>query len=283
MSDGETVTSLDLAGMLAAVQAWLLTEGVKIVLAVGALILSFLLINAVVPWVAKSFQRRKKADKTVIKTVAYVAKIALKLSVVVILVGYLGLDTSGIAALITSFGVALGLAIQGAFSNFAGGLLLLITRPFGVDDYVEVCGESGTVTDIHIVYTLLQTPDHKVISLPNGSVANSTIVNYSKNPTRRVDVVIHVAPDTDVSQAREIALGAFARHPLICKEPPPAVYLGEQSVNGVQISARCWVRTEHYWTVYYETSEQIRKLFLENGIRPPYQRVSIGGQEGSEA
>lgn len=282
MSDQGAVTAPTLESVIATVQNWILTEGVKIVVAVGALILSFLIINAMVPWLAKSFEKRKKADKTVIKTVSYVAKIALKLAVVVILIGYLGLDTSGIAALITSFGVALGLAIQGAFSNFAGGLLLLITRPFGVDDYIEVCGESGTVTDIHIVYTLLQTPDNKVISLPNGSVANSTIVNYSKNSTRRVDIVLHVAPDTDLSRARAIATEVFARHPQVQPTPPPTVYLGEQGENGVQISARCWVRTEDYWTVYYDTKEQIRESFLDSGIRLPYQRVSVRDKEHFE-
>ena len=279
MTEGDTVAGQAMDRVWAVAGEWLLTEGLKVVFAFVILIFSFLVINLVVPWTAKSFAKRKKADKTIIKTVAYVAKIVLKLAVVVALVGYLGLDTSGVAALITSLGVAIGLAIQGAFSNFAGGLLLLITRPFGVDDYIEACGESGTVTDIRIVYTLLQTPDNKVISLPNGAVANSTIINYSKKHTRRVDLTLNLSADSDFTKARELSLSAFRQHPLVLKDPEPTAYLREQRENGVQMTARCWVKTEDYWTVYYDAMEQIHQAFFENGIKIPYQRVSLGENE----
>ena len=275
MTQEETAVGQMTDNVLGAVRDWLLTEGLRIVFAVVVLILSFMVINLVVPRVARSVEKRKKADKTIVKTVAYTAKIVLKLVVVVALVGYLGLDTSGVAALITSLGVAIGLAIQGAFSNFAGGLLLLITRPFGVDDYIDVCGVSGTVTDIHIVYTLLETPDNKVISLPNGSVANSNIVNYSKKHTRRVDLTLNIAADSDFFVAQRVVYEIFDRHNLVLKTPEPSVRLREQREDGVQVTARCWVRTEDYWTVYYDVMERIHTAFAEQGIRMPYHRVSL--------
>ena len=165
---------------------WAATEGVKIVIAFAILFISFVIINCIIKSLRKILTK-KNVDKTITKTLCYILNIVLKTLIIVALLGYLGLDTSGIAALIATIGVGVGLALQGSLSNVAGGILIILLRPFRVDDFIEAQGQSGTVEDIHLIYTYIRTPDNKVVALPNGNLANNVIVNYSKKDTRRVD------------------------------------------------------------------------------------------------
>ena len=176
---------------LQALQTWLTTEGIKLLVAVLLLIVSFKLIN----WLAKRVElasekklNDRRLDKTVCRTLAYVTKIGLKILVCVCLVGYLGVDTSGLTALIASLGVSIGLAINGTLSNLAGGVLLLVTRPFRDDDYIAACGYEGTVEDIFICNTKIRTIDNKVVYIPNGKLSTSEVVNFTEKDTRRVDL-----------------------------------------------------------------------------------------------
>ena len=183
---------MDWETLWSTVSGWITQTGIKLVVAVLVMAVSFALINRLGKRIAEKHTSRivgRKQDKTLARAIATAVRIGLKLLVVICLIGYLGLDTSGITAVIASLGVSVGLAVNGTLSNLAGGVLLVITRPFSDDDYIEACGYSGTVEDIKLCSTKLRTVDNKVVYLPNGKLSTSEIVNYSEKPLRRVDIV----------------------------------------------------------------------------------------------
>ena len=183
---------MDWKAILNSIVDWVTHTGIRIIIALIVLLISFKIIKVVCRKIEKVGEK-KNADKTVMKTAAYAIGIALRVVVLVCLIGFLGIDTSAITALIASFGVCIGLAVNGALSNLAGGVLILLTRPFRVDDFIEAQGVSGTVSDIHITSTKIVTVDNKVVYVPNGSLANGNIINYSEKETRRVDLDFSVA------------------------------------------------------------------------------------------
>jgi small conductance mechanosensitive channel len=183
--------------------------------------------------------------------------------------------TSSIAALITSLGVGVGLAVQGALSNFAGGILIIFTRPFKIDDYIEACGVGGTVEDINLIHTILRTPDNKVITLPNGTLANENIVNYSVKDTRRVDLVFSISYEADFAQAQRLLLSTVAGHELVLADPAPFVRMKEHGDSAIKIAARVWVKSEDYWTVYFDLTERVKAVFDENDIVIPFNQLDV--------
>ncbi len=249
----------------ASVKGWilggtLLNTLVKILIALIIWFISFRIINAVARKIEKK-NATKNVDKTLSKTLVYVLRIVLKSVVIIMLIGFLGIDTSALTALVASFGVCVGLAVNGAVSNLAGGVLILVTRPFRVDDFIEAQGYSGTVIDIHITNTKLLTPDNKVIYVPNGALANGSIVNYSENDTRRVDLVFSIAYDADFAKAQKILLDLCEAHELVLKDMAPFVRMGEQAESAIHINTRVWVKKEDYWTVYADLMEAAKKAF----------------------
>jgi len=167
---------------------WATTTGVRLIIALVVCFVAFKIINFVAKKFSKKLEAKEKLDKTLTKTLIYAGKIVLKILVVICLIGYLGIQTTSISALIASVGVAAGLAVNGTLSNLAGGIMLLITRPFKVDDYIVAQGEEGIVEDIRITYTKIKTLDNRTVYLPNSALSAGTIVNYSEKDLRRVDL-----------------------------------------------------------------------------------------------
>lgn len=244
---------------------WATTTGIKIIIALILLLVSFKLVNFFAKRIGKICEK-KQVDKTITKVLLYVSKIVLKCVIVIALIGYLGIDTSAITALIASFGVCIGLAVNGTVSNLAGGVLILVTRPFKVDDYIEAQGVSGTVVDIHITHTKLNTPDNKVIYLPNGALSNGNITNYSEKDTRRVDLEFTFDCATDIEKAKSLVCDVFAANELVLKDPAPFVKVGGKGDAGLKLTARAWVKSEDYWTVYFDAFEAVKMTFDANGI-----------------
>ena len=260
------------------IQNWLTTTGVKILVSIALILLSFAIINKI----AKSIERKGKkleddgkVDKTLYRTLSYVAKIVLKILVVVVVIGYLGLDTSGISALIASLGVGVGLAVNGTLSNFAGGVLLLITRPFKVDDYIEACGYSGTVEDIFICNTKIITPDNKTVYLPNGKLSTTEIVNYSEKETRRVDLTFSISYKDDFEKAQKLIFQAAEGEDLILKNPAGTVRMLSHGESAIVIAAKFWCKNADYWTVYFNMTEAVKKAFDENGVEIPFNQLDV--------
>lgn len=265
---------MSLSAILDTLVAWALSTGVKLLVSAIVLLVSFKLIN----WLGKKILadgEKKNADKTVLKTFVYVGKIAAKCLVGVCLVGYLGIDTSGITALIASLGVCVGLAVNGALSNLAGGVLILLTRPFKVDDFIEAQGISGTVADIHITYTNVVTVDNKVVHIPNGALSSGTIINYSEKDTRRVDFEFSISYATDFEKAKKVVMTILEAHELVLADPEPFVRIGAHGASALQIKARAWAKNEDYWTVYFDVIESVKLAFDKTGIEIPYNQLDV--------
>ena len=272
-----TTETINWSAVLDTVLSWCLDTGIKILISLLILFVSFRVINAIAKRIEKKSKNNEKLDKTLVKTLTYVGKIAAKIIVAICLVGYLGIDTSGLTALVTSLGVCAGLAVNGALSNLAGGVLIIFTRPFKVDDYVEVEGSSiaGTVEEIRIVSTKLRTPDNKVIYVPNGTLSNYNIINYSEKPTRRVDFDFGIAYESDFEKARELIYNLLASHELTLDDPAPVVRMSGHGDSAVNITARVWVNSEDYWTVKWDILEASKLMFDKNNIEIPYNKIDV--------
>ena len=264
-----------LQGFLQNLVTWGANVGVKIVIALVLLFVSFKLIN----WIGKRILKRgeeKDADKTILRTAVYVLKIVAKVIVGVCLVGYLGIDTSGITALIASLGVCVGLAVNGALSNLAGGVLIILSRPFRVDDFIEAQGVSGTVEAIHLTHTVIVTPDNKVVHVPNGALSSGNVINYSTKDVRRVDFDFSIAYSSDFDAAKEIVLGILSADARVLSEPAaPFVKMGAHGASEIVVKARVWAKSGDYWGIYFDTLEAVKKAFDEKGIEIPYQQLDV--------
>ncbi len=253
---------------------WITNTGVKIVIALVVMFITFKIINVIAKKIITKGEK-KHADKTIFRTLAHVLKIGLKIVVIICLIGYLGIDTSGLTALVASLGVCVGLAVNGALSNLAGGVLIILTRPFKIDDYIEALGYSGTVTDIRITTTKLITPDNKVVYLPNGTLANAEIINYSEKDLRRVDFTFSIGYGDNFEKAKQIITDICVAHELVLKDPAPFVRVKEHGASSINITARAWVKNPDYWTVYFDVTEAVKTAFDKEGIEIPFNQIDV--------
>ena len=253
---------------------WATTAGIRLIIAFILLFISFKIIN----FIAKKIEattEKKHLDKTISKTVSYIFKLGMKCLVAVCLIGFVGIDTSGITALIASLGVCVGLAVNGALSNLAGGVLIIITRPFKVDDFIEAQGYSGTVEEIRMTATKVRTADNKVVYIPNGALSTGNIVNYSEKDTRRVDHTFSISYSNDFSKAKSIISEICEKHELILKDPAPTIRVSSHSSSSIDIVTRVWVNAGDYWTVHFDLLESVKTAFDEAGIEIPFNQLDV--------
>lgn len=247
----------------------------KVVIAVVILYVSFKLINTLMEKLQKKLEAKENFDQTLNKTLCYVAKIGLKILVGVCLVGYLGIETSGISAVIASLGVCAGLAVNGTLSNLAGGVMILVTRPISVGDYIEAQGYAGVVDEIKICYTKINTVDNKVIYLPNSGLSTGTIVNYSVSPNRRVDLEFSVAGN-DPTVVRNILLAIAAKEPLVLADPAPFARITDFGAgNGMKMTLRAWCKNADYWDAYFNLLDAAHDAFAANNIVVPFNQLDV--------
>lgn len=265
---------MDWNAILDTIVNWALNTGIRLIIALVILIVSFKIINAIGRKIEKSYQKGK-LDKTIAKVLAYIFKLGMKIVVAICLVGYVGIDTSGLAALVTSFGVCIGLAVNGAVSNLAGGVVIILTRPFKVDDFIEAQGYSGTVEDIHITCTRLRTGDNKIVYVPNGALSSGTIVNYSEKDTRRVDFTFSISYSNDFEKAKKIITDICSAHELVLKDQPIFVRVAEHGASSINIVTRVWVNSGDYWTVNFDILEAVKLAFDKEGIEIPFNQLDV--------
>lgn len=265
---------MDWKAILDTIVNWALNTGIKLIIAVILLFISFKIIN----WIGKKIEKspeKGKMDKTIAKVLAYIFKLGMKIVVAICLVGYVGIDTSGLAALVTSFGVCIGLAVNGAVSNLAGGVVIILTRPFRVDDFIEAQGHSGVVEDIHITCTRVRTGDNKVVYIPNGPLSSGTIVNYSEKATRRVDFTFSIGYGDDFEKAKKIITDICSAHELVLKDQPIFVRVAAHGASSIDLVTRVWVNSGDYWTVNFDIIEAVKTAFDKEGIEIPFNQLDV--------
>lgn len=259
------------------IQTIALDYGLKLLYAILILIVGFYVVRLIMRLIERAMDHSKnKVDPAVRTFTLSLVNIVLKILLIVAIIGVLGVPTTTFAAVIGSAGLAVGLALQGSLSNFAGGILILVLKPFAVGDYIEGAGHSGTVKSITIFYTYLTTIDNKTIMIPNGQLSNNSIINYTRNETRRVDIVFGVGYGSDIQQVKTVIREIVDRHEMIMKDPEPFVRMGKHNESSLDFTVRVWTRTEDYWVVYFDLMESVKEAFDANGIEIPYpHRVNI--------
>ncbi len=241
-------------------------------------LLVFIVGRLLIKWVIKILTKGKfaeKNDKTVVTVLSHFISVGLYIVLVITIVGILGVNTASIITVLASAGVAIGLALQGALSNIAGGIMIMVLRPFRVGDFVEIAGNSGTVTDVGIFYTVLTTGDNKVITLPNGSVMGDNIINYSTKDTRRVDIVFNVAYGTDVEKVKSILLDEATKHEMVLQDPAPFARLTNHAESSIDFTLRVWTENKNFWQVKFDLLEALNKRFAEEGIEIPFNQLDV--------
>lgn len=247
---------------------------IKVIIAIVILLIAFAIINKVCKVIYNRLEK-KHADATLSKVGTSTARIALKLLVVVCLVGFVGIETASISALIAALGVGFSMALQGTLSNFAGGVIIIVMRPFKLGDYIVTNGQEGTVEDIKLFYTTLVTPDNREISVPNGTLANNVIVNNSAKDTRRVDLVVQVAYGSDVDAVKQIISQVCLENQLVFKNPAPFIELAEMNESSLDFTVRSWCNRGDYWTVKFALIDNVKKALDANGIEIPFKQIDV--------
>lgn len=246
----------------------------KILLAIVILVVGIIVSKCIVKLIFK-LKLVKKLDDGVESFLKGFLKVILYIVVFMISAGTVGISMTSLVTLLASFGAAIALALQGGLGNLAGGIMILIFKPFKVEDYIEAEGCAGTVKAITIFYTVLTTPDNKTVSLPNGALTNSPITNYSTEDIRRVDFTFSVDYSSDIEKVKRILIENASAHELVLPDPAPFARLMTQNTSSLDFVLRVWVKKADYWTVKFDLTESTKKTFDENGIEIPFQQLDV--------
>lgn len=222
-----------------------------------------------------SMMERRKVDPTIQSFMMSLVNILLLILLVISVVSALGVNTTSFAALLASAGVAVGMALSGNLQNLAGGIVILLFRPFKVGDYIEAQGVGGTVSEIQIFHTILTTPDNKKLFLPNGALSSGNITNFSREALRRVELTVSIEYGEDVDKVRGVLQELLAADDRIQKDPAPFVALGALAGSSVNLTVRVWVNSPDYWDVFFQTNEAIYKEFNNRGINFPFPQLTV--------
>ncbi len=250
--------------------------GIRIVLAIVVFFIGVQIIKLLRRILKKSL-KRAKADVGVIQFLDSLTKAVLYVVLVFMIASGFGVDAAGIVALLGSAGVAIGLAIQGSLSNFAGGVLILLLKPFKVGDYIKEDngGNEGTVSEIQLFYTKLTTPDNRVIILPNGTLANTSMTNVTQADERRLDILVGIAYDSDIGKAKEALTGMLQEDDATLKEKEMIVFVDSLADSSIQLGIRCWVKKEDYWEAKWRLTENTKYTLDAAKIVIPFPQVDV--------
>lgn len=241
----------------------------NILMALAILIIGWFVIKLVVR-TAKTVMNKSGVDITLQKFLGNLVSWALKILLLITVAAKLGIETTSFAAILASAGLAVGLALQGSLSNFAGGVLIMIFKPFKIGDLIESDGHLGVVKEIEIFTTKLTGLTSREIIMPNGALSNGTIINYTSDGTRRVDLNIGVSYDADIKQTKDVLMNVLNSHPKVLKNPAPTVNVAELADSSVNFAVRPWSNTDDYWDVFFDITENVKLALDKAGIEIPY-------------
>ena len=247
---------------------------ISLLMALAILIIGRQLVKLILRLITVALEKSNVED-TVRIFVTNLLNTLLMILVFIAAINQLGIETTSIIAVLGAAGLAIGLALQGSLSNFAAGILIVIYRPYKVGDYIEAGNYAGTVKDIQIFSTVLKTPDNKIVVVPNGSIMNGSIVNYSDQDTRRIDLIVSCGYEDDIDKVRSVLEDILKKEKRVLKDPKPQIAVTELADSSVNFIFRPWVKRTAYLPVYYSLLEEVKKRFDKEGISIPYPQSDV--------
>ncbi len=248
----------------------------KIVGSIVIVIVGFLLAK-LLKRIVKRHLDRTNLDPSLINFIVTAVSICVKVVILLTALANLGVSITGLVAAFSAGAVAVALALKDSLSNIAAGIVMLISQPFSTGDFIDVdgCVSGGKVLKIDIIHTTLLTPDNRRIIIPNGQLVNKTVVDYSKEENRRIELKFGISYDSDVNQAKDIISKVITEHPLSIKDPAPFVRVSEHSDSAVIITMRVWCKAENFWSLHFDLLEKVREEFDKGGIKIPYNQLDV--------
>lgn len=252
----------------------LFKEVPKIIIALIVLWLGLKIVKLIVKALRRMMEKRN-VEVSLQSFLLSMTDIALKIMVVIAVMGMVGIQTTSFIAVLGAAGLAVGMALQGTLQNFAGGVIILLLKPFRVGDYIDSPGVQGTVKSIHIFNTIVETPDKKIVVAPNTDLATKTLVNYSRSENRRVDVKVGIAYGESVDNARAVLMELARNYPLVIENPEPAVVVTALADSAVSLELRVWVKNADYWTCFFYMNQAVYDKLNEVGIQIPFNQMDV--------
>lgn len=256
------------------VKQYLVPFGIKLVVALVVFILGRWLIKLVKKWMANGLMK-KHGDATLHSFLSNLVAVILNFILIIIIISILGVNTSSLVALLASAGLAIGMALSGTLQNFAGGVIIILFRPFKVGDFIAAQGQEGVVKEIQIFNTVILTTDNKVIHIPNGILATGVMTIFTKEETRRVDWLVSISYGDDYDKAKSALLRLCDEDPRILKDPAPFVEIGQLNSSSVDIRVRAWVKSTDYWPVFFSMNEKVYKTLPQEGLHFPFPQLDV--------
>lgn len=252
----------------------ILEYGPKLVIALLMVTIGFAVVNRVIRTFDKKLNRHK-VDQSLHSFIKSVSSFMLKAIIVIIAASVMNIPPATFIAILSAAGLAIGLALRDSLANFAGGILILIFRPFDVGDFIDLEGSMGTVKEIQLLYTVLNTSDNRRITIPNSQLTNGRIINFSKEKTRRLDLVFGVSYEDDIQKVKDVLTKIISEHPLILRDPEPLIRAMTYGDSSIDFTVKVWCKREDYWSIYYDLHEQVKDGFDEAGITIPYPQRDV--------
>ena len=256
------------------VRQYLVPFAIKLVIAIIVLIIGRWLIKIAKKWMANGIMSRK-GDPTLHKFLSNLISFILNFILIIFIISILGVNTSSLVALLASAGLAIGMALSGTLQNFAGGVVIMLFRPFKVGDFISAQGQEGVVKEIQIFNTIVLTMDNKVIHIPNGILSTGVMTVFTKEETRRVEWTVSISYGDDYDKAKAVLLKLCNEDPRILKNPAPFVEIALLNNSSVDIKMRVWVKSADYWPVFFSMNEKVYKSLPKEGLTFPFPQVDV--------
>jgi small conductance mechanosensitive channel len=252
----------------------LVTNGLNVVIAIIVLVVGLWIIKRIVKIMGRLMEKQK-VNVSLHGFLSSMTGILLKVMLLISIAGMVGIETTSFIAILGAAGLAVGLALQGTLANFAGGVMILLFKPFEVGDLIETQGHLGSVKEIHIFVTILLTPENKTVIIPNSAVSNGDIVNYTTEGLIRVDMVFGISYESNIKDAKDVLMGIIENHPKVLKDPAPFVGVKELGDSSVNLAVRPYTKPGDYWDVYFKVMEEGKLALDKAGITIPFPQVDV--------
>ncbi|NPA36233.1 MAG: mechanosensitive ion channel [Chlorobi bacterium] len=253
---------------------FIIEYGIQLIIAIVALLVGFWVIQKIVK-ATRNLMQKRKVDPTLVPFLVSMISVSLKVLLLISVISYFGIPMTSFVALIGAAGLAVGMALSGTLQNFAGGVILLVLKPFKVGDFIEAQGYMGIVNEILIFNTILTTPDNKRVIIPNGGLSTGALTNYSAEKTRRVDLTFGIGYSDDIDKAKSVITDVINKCEKILKDPAPFIGVVELADSSVNLVTRVWTETPDYWNVFFYMQENVKKEFDRQGISIPFPQHDI--------